>query len=318
MPPRITALVLSWNGLPYLAPCLDALLRQSHPVDDILVVDNASADGSPDLVTARYPAVRLIRNPINVGVAAGWNIGVNAALGNLLAFINQDVVLAPTWVAEVIRAFSSNSRIGIVGSKLLYADDMTIQHAGGHVLPPRLATTHRGAQELDYGQYDSPSTVDYVTGAAFAMPRHLLVRVGLFDERFHPAYYEDVDMCLRVTRAGFSTLYWPHAVARHWESTSLGRATPAFYQAYHLNRFRLAFKEFPDPVSRRHFLVSELAWLSSNSTISINESMALNLVYPAVLLEAPHTQPELDSHNVQLLDQLAYTASLRCYGTPDT
>src|SRR5437870_10619469 len=122
MQTTVSVIVLSWNGVAYLGKCLSALSRQSHPAYNVLVVDNGSEDGSADFVEAHFPSVRVIRNPENLGVAAGWNIGLASARADILAFVNQDLIVKPEWLSQMIAPFLTNSQVGVVGCKLLYPD----------------------------------------------------------------------------------------------------------------------------------------------------------------------------------------------------
>lgn len=131
----ISAIVLSWNGKKYIADCLDALLAQDYAHLELLVVDNGSTDGTPELVAEQYPLVTLIRNGRNLGFAPGNNIGLRAATGDLLVLLNQDTRVQPGCLAALAATFADPS-IGVAGCKLLYPDG-TIQHAGGYLYGSR-------------------------------------------------------------------------------------------------------------------------------------------------------------------------------------
>jgi glycosyltransferase involved in cell wall biosynthesis len=232
-----TVIVLSWNGLAYLGKCLTALSRQSHPAYDVLVVDNGSEDGSPDFVEAHFPSARVIRNPENLGVAAGWNIGLARAQADIIAFANQDLIVKPDWLTQMISQFLTNSQVGVVGVR-----------------------------------------------------KECLQAIGTFDEGFFPAYYEDVDICLRARQHGYQVLYTPEAVAFHYESTSLGKGSERHYYHMHKNRLRFLFKYMGARQLVSEFLPGEienLAW-----PLTAEELTALRRVY-AEWIKPPGGSTEL-------------------------
>lgn len=129
---KASIIIPVWNGRRHLPACLDALLAQDYPDFEIIVVDNASTDGSPDLIARNYPQVRLFRNAQNLGFAGACNIGMRAAIGDIFVLLNQDTFFGREWVSELVRAFTETDA-GVVGCKILSAFDHSLQHAGGSV-----------------------------------------------------------------------------------------------------------------------------------------------------------------------------------------
>ena len=275
--------MVSWNGERHLAHCLDAILAQVGPDDEIVVVDNASTDGSAGLVRGRYPTIHLIETERNLGFAGGCNVGLRAAGGELLFLVNQDVVVQPGWL-EAMRAALSPAAVGIVGCKLLYPHGV-IQHAGGIVCFPSGLTDHSGHLELDQGQWDRGRDVDYVTGAALGLRRDVLDEVGELDEDFYPGYYEEVDYCFRARAAGRRILYAPQAVAVHAESTTLGKGSQVYLHAFHLGRLRFVLKHLSSEQFLREFVPSERNSLSRVS--GWDRRAVMVQVYRAALLMLP-------------------------------
>jgi GT2 family glycosyltransferase len=241
--PSLSIVIPVWNGRRYLADCLDALLSQEYPDLQVIAVDNASSDGSADWIAEHYPQVRLIRNPSNLGFAGGCNAGILAARGEVVILVNQDTRVLPGWARALVAA-SQSPGVGVVGSKILYPDGRTIQHAGGWIERPLGLAHHCGQGEADAGQWDAPRQVEYVTGAAMAFRREVLDRVGLLDEGFWPGYFEDADFCLRAAEAGYEVRYEPQAVLTHLETTSL-REGRTVARAYDRGRLRFLLKHTP-------------------------------------------------------------------------
>jgi GT2 family glycosyltransferase len=280
-----SVIVLSWNGMDYLQGCLDAVLAQDYPDLELIVVDNASSDGSPDFVEEQYPELRLIRNARNLGFAGGNNVGLRAATGDVLILLNQDTVVASGWLDALVSTLG-NPAIGIVGCKALYPDG-SIQHAGGFVYGRRAETDHTGRSEPDDGRFDQQRDVDFVTGAALAISRSTLTTVGLLDEGFHPAYYEDVDWCYTAREAGFRVVYAPKAQLVHCETPTANRGSHGHKYTLHRGRVRLVLKHWPAARLHQEFLPAERAWAASlGRTV---EMMSARRAYLANMLDVATT-----------------------------
>src|SRR5512144_1655557 len=133
MAPRASVIIPNWNGAAHLPTCLESLRAQTCRDFEILVVDNASTDGSPDLVERDYPEARLIRLERNLGFAGACNVGLRAAQGEVLILLNDDTEAAPSWLSEVLAAFERHPEAGSVASKMLLFDRRGVLHAAGDV-----------------------------------------------------------------------------------------------------------------------------------------------------------------------------------------
>ncbi len=248
-PSSALAVILpAWNGADFLAACLHALLEQNAPLA-VTVVDNASTDNSVavvrDVMASAPERIRLIENGYNLGFAGGCNVGLRHALStdaNIFVLLNQDTVVQAGWARAIVDTFAEREEAGIVGCQIL-APDSTLQHAGAALDPisalstpitdPALADKFRVLHEMDY-----------VTGAAFAIHRRVVDKIGCLDEEFYPAYYEETDYCWRARRAGFEVLYQPHAGAVHAEAHRLDLHSFARLAAVHRHRLRFVLRHF--------------------------------------------------------------------------
>ncbi len=242
-PPLISIVVLSLNGADVIRGCLDSVLLSDWPNLEVLVVNNGSTDDTPRIVREAYPSVRLIDLPRNLGFAGGMNEGLKAARGEILVPLNDDTLVDPAMAREIARPIVEDAAIGMVGCKILYPDGKTIQHAGG-IIKPNGLTDHFGYGMPDDGQWDDEREVDYVTGCAMAIPRRAFERIGLFDDRYYPTYYEEVEFAIRLRKAGFRIVYNPKAVLRHLESKTEVRYSPRFFTRFHRSRMRLLLKNY--------------------------------------------------------------------------
>ena len=206
----VSIIIPTWNGERFIANCLESLRHTCPENIEILVVDNGSLDATPQIV-AKFPNICLISNVANRGFSAAVNQGLQLAHGDILFLLNQDTVAHPDWPQALQRRFTQDAQLGILGCKLLYPDGR-LQHAGGRLLEPNWMSEHVPE--------DFAGPLDFVTGAAFAIRRECFSQVGLFDTGYYPAYYEDVDYCLRARLHGWNIACELNAQFTHFESQS--------------------------------------------------------------------------------------------------
>ena len=257
--PRLSVILVTWNGIRDIEPCLQSVIHHDYPEIDCVVVDNASTDGTPEFIAEHFPMARIIRNTKNRGFTGGVNQGIAAAQGDVIFLLNQDAVMLPGLLNELVKSLQDDS-IAIAGCKIYNPDGRTIQHAGG-ILHENCLTDHYGAGQLDSGQFDEDRDVEYVTGAAFAFKRKVIDEIGLFDPRFSPAYFEELDFCTRAIRSGYRVRYCHRATALHHESTSTGKFSRRFYRLYHRNRLKFVLKHYTLRYFWGRFRRSEWHWL---------------------------------------------------------
>jgi GT2 family glycosyltransferase len=294
---RSAVLVLTWNGGAEAIACLQQV-RQLDPAPDmVVVVDNDSHDGTPDQIAALFPTFMLIRNSDNLGYSGGMNVGLRALMAQesppeTIVLLNQDTLVDRGWLGAITAPFADPD-IGAVGCKIRYPDG-TIQHAGLTLDWPLALSRHIGRYEPDRGQYDAPRDVEFVTFAAVALRRQALERIGLFDEGYRPAYFEDVDLCVRLRRAGYRIRYEPRATLVHREATSQ-RDYLAHSATVHRGRLRFVVKTYPFKAITGVFADAERVFLIQHSHPP--ECRALRWAYDRTLTELPdilHARRDLD------------------------
>ncbi len=258
--PTVSIIIPVRNGARFLPACLGSLQAEQRAMPEvniqIIVVDNASTDDSALLVARSFSNVHLIRNGVNQGFAGGCNQGLRISTADVAVLLNQDTRVSPGWLAALLRAFDEPN-VGVVGCKIFYPDGKTLQHAGGYIEYPRMYGLHYGHHEADQGQADKSHPAEWVTGAAFAIRRALLDKIGLLDEGFWPGYFEDVDYCLRTRLAGYEVWYCAEAQLIHQETSSkIDEVTlQRFYQR---GRMRCALKHLSPPQWLAEFFPREL------------------------------------------------------------
>ena len=225
---RVSLVMVNWNGIEFLDRFVPSVLSQTYPNIEFFVIDNASEDGSVDWLKAQYPKLRVLRQDRNFGYAGAHNLGIRLSTGEFYMPLNCDLVLTPTFVAEMVGAIKGSHETGSVTGKLLRlgvdGTPSTLIDSTGHVLFKTRTVANRGDGERDTGQYDTHTEVFGVSGTAPLYRRAMLesVRMGddYLDEDYF-AYWEDVDLDWRAQHAGWRARYAPRAVAHHVRLGSL-------------------------------------------------------------------------------------------------
>lgn len=225
-----------------------SLLAQTLSPIEVIVVDNASTDGSDDAVEKRFAGrIALIRNSRNLGFGAGNNVGLRAARGRFVLLLNNDAEATPTLLEEMVRAAEEDDRIGMVAAKVLLHGQNDRIDTTGHLLYPDGLNRGRGRLEVDRGQYDQCHTALFPSGACGLYRRRMLDEIGLFDEAFF-LYGDDAELGLRGRTAAWECAFAPRAIALHHYSRSAGPYSAL--KAFHVERNRVwvLLKLFPWPL----------------------------------------------------------------------
>jgi N-acetylglucosaminyl-diphospho-decaprenol L-rhamnosyltransferase len=223
--PDVSVIVLNYNGRSFLPGCLDALASQEAALPfEVILVDNASSDGSAAFVRERYPDVRVIETGTNLGFAAGNNAGAGAAEGRTLVFLNNDTVPATDWLARLMAAGDEHPAFDLVTSRIVtIADADVLDSAGDGYL--RAGGAFKHGHGGDAGRYGESREVFGACGCAFAIRREVFEALGGFDDSFFMVY-EDVDLSYRARLLGYRIWYAADALVRHAGSGTLGVASP--------------------------------------------------------------------------------------------
>lgn len=232
---KCTVVVVNWNGEQFLERCLAALLVQTATPHEIILLDNASTDGSLE-IARDFPAVRVIALDQNTGFARGNNLVIESAsmASEWFALINPDAFAAPRWLESLLAAAESNPEFDVFGSKLVNSADPTLLDGTGdayHISGLMWRTAH-GVSVSAMG--DNDCEVFAPCAAAALYRRSVFEKVGGFDPDFF-CYVEDVDLGFRLRLAGYRCLYVPKSVAHHVGSGTTGGQHSDF-SVYHGHR----------------------------------------------------------------------------------
>lgn len=237
--PLISIITINYNGLEHTLGMLKSFQRINYANLEIIVVDNASKEDPTPIETA-YPNVVLVRNPINEGFAGGNNRGMEVAKGDYFYLINNDTEVNPNCLDPLLKRAQSSNAVGLVCPKILYYDDPTIIQFAGYT--PISPFTGRGKaigyMEKDKGQHQTARTTSLAHGAAMFIPRRVVEDVGMMAELYF-LYYEELDYCVRIKKAGYEIWYEPASTILHKESMSVGKNS--LLKTFYMSRNRWVF-----------------------------------------------------------------------------
>lgn len=238
----LSIVIPNWNGLRFLNTCLTALAIQTYPSLEVIIVDNASTDGSQELIRRDFAWVNLIALTENKGFTGACNAGMAAATGEFVCLLNNDTEVEPGWAAAIIDAFARHSEIGSVASKMKLFDKRDHIHTAGDFFTVDGRAGNRGVWEKDTGQYDREEYVFSACGGSSVYRRTMLDQIGLLDNDFFFSL-EDIDIGWRAQLAGWRCLYTPKAVVYHHLSATGGGVTASYYVGR--NTIYVLVKDYP-------------------------------------------------------------------------
>jgi len=241
--PLISAIVLNWNGKDVIGACLRSLRNQTYSNLEIILVDNASTDGSIEDVAPRFPDLHVVKNHTNLGYGGGNNEGIRAARGKYFFILNSDTEIEKDCIERLWGALEEGPRVGVTTPKILFYDQRERVDAAGLVVYPDGLAIGRGRSEPEQ-RYSQREEVFFGSGCASLYRKDMLDEIGLFDEDFF-AYAEDTDLGWRAQRAGWKAFYVPQAVVYHHHSRQFGSYSTQKAFLVERNRMWVAWKNFP-------------------------------------------------------------------------
>jgi GT2 family glycosyltransferase len=237
----ISVIIVSWNANRYLDQCLCSVFNECKGLDvEVIVVDNASTDGSPEMVADKYPSVQLIKQNENTGFAKANNIGMKVSKGKYLFLINSDVIVKENCIRKLFLFLQNNPEVGMVGPRVYYPDGRFQRSSmkfcnlwnsscvafGISNLFPKSKIF--GGYEMGWIDWENTFEVDVLNGCFWAIRREAYKEVGGLDERFF-MYGEDLDWCKRFSAANWKRIYYHQAEAIHYGGGSSANKPLKFY-----------------------------------------------------------------------------------------
>ena len=219
---KVTVVIPNWNGMEYIRVCLSSLRAQDTDDFEVLVIDNASKDGSDRVIEEEYPEVRLLRMPENLGFAGGVNVGIQETKTPFVLLLNNDIECDPSFVRNLTAAAEKSERIFSVSSRMINYRERELLDDCGDLYTVLGWGAQRGVgQKVDDPKYLKPCKVFSACAGAAIYRMSVFDEIGLFDTD-HFAYLEDIDIGYRARIYGYENRYEPTAVVYHWGSGSSG------------------------------------------------------------------------------------------------
>lgn len=242
--PLVSLITVNYNQIGVTCELFDSLRAIDYPNLEIILVDNGSKVDETPVIATKYPEVKIIISEENLGFAGGNNLAVEEAKGEYLFFINNDTEIPNGTIPKLLAAFDKIPNLGMISPKLLYwpkqkGVNEIIQYVGA--TPVSNVTARNkilGEMEPDNNQYTELKETAYAHGAAMMVPRKVINEVGMMFEDFF-LYYEELDWCEQIKRAGYKIYIEPNVHVYHKESISVGKMSTL--KTYYLNRNRIYF-----------------------------------------------------------------------------
>ncbi len=262
---RVSVTIVTYNSGRFIKRCLESVLAQRYSNKEVIVVDNASNDGTVDILEQFEDRCKIVYNDENIGFAAAQNQAIGLSDGDWVLTLNPDVLLLPNFIQSLTEAGQMDPKIGTVCGKLLTIlasfdlPDKPLVDSTGIYFTPMLRHLDRGSQEVDNGHYLNYEYVFGATAAAALYRRQMIDDIAFGDEFFDPdffVYREDADVAWRAQLLGWRCIYTPHARGYHVRNVLPGnrRALPPEINMHSVkNRFLMRIKNMTGPLYRRNW-----------------------------------------------------------------
>jgi GT2 family glycosyltransferase len=251
--PEVSVVIPVYNNILDTLLCIVSLL-ETAPANpfEIIVADDSSSDATERLIPQIGGIVHHVRHAKNLGFVGNCNAAAEQSRGDKIVLLNNDTLVLPGWLENLVAPFDRLDKVGLVGSKLINWDGR-LQEAGGIFWKDGSAWNFGRGQNACNSEYNYLKDVDYCSGASIAIPTELWRQIGGFHPDYAPAYCEDSDLAFRIREAGYRTLYSPFSELIHHEGRSHGRDTAIGTKAYQVTHQQRLFDRWHRVLERDHF-----------------------------------------------------------------
>lgn len=311
MNPLVSVIIVNWNAKVNLEECLDSVFKIAYSPFEVIVVDNASSDGSVSLLERKFPKVKVVKASNNLGFAQGNNLGYKKSRGEYLLFLNNDCIVTNNFLAELVTYLEKNPTVGIVQPTIIFYRTKTLTYlhkkinsVGSYFINSGFFYHQDWGKSFKKQKYSKPFEVFSAYGACFLTKREIINKVGLFDPDYF-AYFEETDLCHRVLLAGYSVVVYPTVYIFHKGAQTSEKFPVSFIQFHSFkNKFYTYLKNFSSYYLLRtlipHFLICEIAsflllfFRKPEYTIAIQKAIFWNVKnYRKILSERKKVQKNI-------------------------
>lgn len=243
--PIVSVLIPVYGKIEYTLACLKSISENIEKISfEVLVLDDRSPDNSVSILK-KVRNIKIIENPQNLGFLKSCNHGATYARGKYLYFLNNDTVVRPGWLDELVKTFHIFPGTGLAGSKLIYPDN-SLQEAGGILWQDGSAWNYGNKQQPDLPEFTYAREVDYISGASIMVPTDLYNDIGGFDQRYAPAYCEDSDLALEIRARRLRVIYQPMSEVIHFEGVTSGTDTGQGVKSYQVKNSKTLYSKWKE------------------------------------------------------------------------
>jgi GT2 family glycosyltransferase len=275
--PDVSIIIPVYNQLQYTLNCLYSISSKTQGSYEIIVVDDASSD-STIITLKNIKNITIIKNEQNLGFVRCCNTGAAASRGKYLLFLNNDTIVTENWLPPLLDVIKSET-VGAVGSKLIYPDGK-LQEAGAIVWNDASGWNYGRGDDPEKPEYNFLRPVDYCSGAALLVKKEIFERIGGFDERYIPAYYEDADLCFSIRKSGYKVMYQPKSVVIHFEGISNGLEINAGIKRNQVINKEKFFLKWKNILQEKHLNPNRLNLISARSRTSGKTILVIDQYVP--------------------------------------
>jgi len=275
----VSIVIPVYNQWDYTYSCLQSILENTQEVNyEVIIADDVSSDDTTN-IQSYIENITVVRNKSNLGFLRNCNNAAKNVRGKYVLFLNNDTNVQKDWLISLVALIEKDSMIGMVGSKLVYPDGK-LQEAGGIIW--------RDASGWNYGRLDDPEKpeynylkeVDYISGAAIMIRTDLWTKIGGFDERYVPAYFEDADLAFEVRKLGYKVVFQPKSVVVHFEGVSHGTDTGSGVKSYQIKNRESFIDKWKDVLEREHFENGQNVFLARDRSESKKTILVIDHYVP--------------------------------------
>jgi len=292
--PKISIIIPVYNQINFTLNCLKSICSSINYTNyEIIIINDGSTDKTNEYLK-EIKNLKIITNSENLGFIKSCNLGAYEAKGDFLYFLNNDTKIKDYSIDELYHTFSNLRNVGLVGSKLIYPNNK-LQEAGGIIWNDASCWNYGNRKDKDHVKYNYARDVDYCSGASIMIQKKLFLELGMFDNYFAPAYYEDTDLAFKVRKKGLRVIYQPLSEVIHFEGVTSGTDINSGVKQYQKINKEKFFARYQDILTNYYANGEHL--IKAIDRTKIKNCLVIDTITP---------QPDRDSGSIDTYNQLMF------------